>query len=98
MGHLIRVWTKSPLPTGAKIGRSGTVTWTVKGKKRTGKLSENDKVSHQVDTWSAEFTDETGKYDDSPLGQKTAVRRNRFLPGMKQRLPASSPALLPVKN
>ena len=61
MGHLIRVWTKSPLPSSAKIGRNGTVTWTVKGKKRTGKLSGTDTVSHQVDTWSAEYTDETGK-------------------------------------
>jgi len=61
MGTLIRVWTKSPLPAGAKIGRTGTVTWTVKGKKRTGKLSGKDTVSHQVDTWSAEFTDEDGK-------------------------------------
>ena len=61
MGNLIRVWKTVPLPTGAKIGRSGTVTWTVKGKKRTGKLSGTDKVSHQVDTWSAEYTDETGK-------------------------------------
>jgi integrase len=61
MGHLVRVWKKSPFPAGAKIGRNGTVTWTVKGKKRTGKLSGNDMVSHQVDTWSAEFTDETGK-------------------------------------
>jgi len=50
-----------PLPTGAKVGRNGTVTWTVKGKKRTGKLSGADNVSHQVDTWSAEYTDETGK-------------------------------------
>ena len=61
MGTLIRVWKKSPLPHGAKIGRTGTVTWTVKGKKRTGKLSGTDTVSHQVDTWSAEFTDEAGK-------------------------------------
>ena len=28
-----------PLPAGATVGRSGRVTWTVKGKKRTGKLS-----------------------------------------------------------
>jgi len=60
MGHLVRVWKAVPLPAGAMVGRSGTVTWTVKGKKRTGKLSGTDKVRHQVDTWSAEFTDETG--------------------------------------
>ena len=61
MGNLIKVWKTVPLPAGAKVGRTGTVTWTVKGKKRTGNLSGTDKVSHQVDTWSAEFTDETGK-------------------------------------
>ena len=61
MGNLIRSWKTVPLPAGAKIGRNGTVSWTVKGKKRTGKLSGTDNVSHQVDTWSAEYTDETGK-------------------------------------
>jgi hypothetical protein len=61
MGNLIRVWKTVPLPAGATIGRTGRVTWTVKGKKRTGNLSGKDKVSHQVDTWSAEYTDETGK-------------------------------------
>ena len=48
------------MPPGATVGRNGTVTWTVRGKKRTGKLSGNNKVSMQVDTWTAKFTDETG--------------------------------------
>ena len=39
MGSLIKIWKTIPMPDGAKIGRNGAVTWTVKGKKRTGKLS-----------------------------------------------------------
>ena len=61
-----------PLPTGAKVGRNGTVTWTVKGKKRTGKLSGTNRVSFQVDTWTAQFTDENGK--SQRVSTKTTVR------------------------
>ena len=39
MGSLIKIWKTIPMPEGAKVGRNGTVTWTVKGKKRTGKVS-----------------------------------------------------------
>ena len=46
------------MPLGATVGRNGTVTWTVRGKKRTGKLSETGRVSVQVDTWTAKFKDE----------------------------------------
>jgi integrase len=49
------------MPSEAKVSRNGTVTWTVKGKKRTGKLSGTNRVSIQSDTWTAQFTDETGK-------------------------------------
>jgi integrase len=51
------------MPEGAKVGRNGVVTWTIRGKKRTGKLSGKGtgRVSIQVDTWTAKFTDETGK-------------------------------------
>jgi hypothetical protein len=49
------------MPEGATVGRNGVVTWKVRGKKRTGKLSGTDRVSMQVDTWTAKFTDETGK-------------------------------------
>jgi len=48
------------MPPGATIGRNGVVTWKAKGKKRTGKLSGANKVSMQVDTWTAKFTDENG--------------------------------------
>ena len=48
------------MPSGATVGRNGTVTWTAKGKKRTGKLSGTGKVNVQSDTWTAQFTDETG--------------------------------------
>jgi len=43
------------------VKRDGTVTWTVKGKKRTGKITKKGTVSLQVDTWTAQFTDENGK-------------------------------------
>jgi integrase len=48
------------MPTGATV-KKNIVTWTVRGKKRTGKLSHSGKVSVQVDTWTVQFTDETGK-------------------------------------
>ena len=48
------------MPSGATVGRKGIVTWTAKGKKRTGKLSGTGKVNVQSDTWTAQFTDETG--------------------------------------
>ena len=72
MGSLIRNWKTIPLPAEAKIGRNGTVTWTVKGKKRTGKLSGTGRVSFQVDTWTAQFTDENGK--PQRVSTKTTVR------------------------
>ena len=72
MGSLIRNWKTIPLPAGATIGRNGTVTWTVKGKKRTGKLSGTGRVSFQVDTWTAQFADENGK--SQRVSTKTTVR------------------------
>jgi len=61
MGSLIQNWKTIPLPEGAKVGRDGAVTWIVRGKKKTGKLSGTGKVTVQVDVWTAQFTDETGK-------------------------------------
>ena len=61
MGILKRTWKTIPLPTDSTVKRDGTVTWTVKGKKRTGKITKKGTVSLQVDTWTAQFTDETGK-------------------------------------
>ena len=73
MGTLIKIWKTIPMPTGATVGRSGTVTWTAKGKKRTGKLSAiPGRVSVQSDTWTAQFTDETGKMQR--ISTKTTVR------------------------
>ena len=73
MGTLIRIWKTIPMPVGAKVGRNGTVTWTVKGKKRTGKLSSSSgKVSVQSDTWTAQFIDENGK--SQRVSTKTTVR------------------------
>ena len=60
------------MPVGAEVSRNGIVTWTARGKKRTGKLSPTGNVSMQVDTWTAQFTDETGKTRKVPT--KTTVR------------------------
>ena len=79
MGHLVRVWKAVPLPAGATVGRNGTVTWTVRGKKRTGKLSATGKVKLQVDTWSAEFTDETGKVRRVPTKTKNRSAAEKIL-------------------
>jgi integrase len=73
MGTLIKIWKTIPMPEGAKIGRNGSVTWTVKGKKRTGKLSTSPgRVTVQSDTWTAHFTDENGKVQR--ISTKTTVR------------------------
>ena len=73
MGSLVKIWKTIPIPAGATVGRSGTVTWTAKGKKRTGKLSAiPGRVSVQSDTWTAQFTDETGKMQR--ISTKTTVR------------------------
>ena len=72
MGSLIKIWKTLPLPAGAKIGRNGTVTWTVRGKKRTGKMSGTNRVTVQSDTWTAQFTDEHGK--TQRISTKTTVR------------------------
>ena len=61
MGSLIKIWKTIEMPPGARVKQDGTVTWTVKGKKRTGKLSKTGSVSVQSDTWTAQFTDENGK-------------------------------------
>ena len=68
-----------PLPAGATVGRNGTVTWAVRGKKRTGKLSGTGKVKLQVDTWSAEFTDETGKVRRVPTKTKNRSVAEKIL-------------------
>jgi hypothetical protein len=71
MGTLIRAWKTIPLPADAKV-KNGIVNWTAKGKKKTGKISGSDRVSIQVDTWTAQFTDETGKVQR--ISTKTANR------------------------
>ena len=48
------------MPAGAMV-KNGIVTWTVKGKTRTGKITKNGKVTVQVDTWTAQYTDENGE-------------------------------------
>ena len=41
MGRLINSWKTIPFPAGATVKRDGIVTWMVKGKKKTGKISKN---------------------------------------------------------
>jgi integrase len=60
------------MPEGATVSREGKVTWTARGKKKIGKLSPTGNVSLQVDTWTAQFTDEMGKTRKVPT--KTTVR------------------------
>ena len=72
MGSLIKIWKTISLPSGATVKRDGTVTWTVKGKKRTGKQTKTGSVSVQSDIWTAQFTDETGKVQR--ISTKTTVR------------------------
>ena len=60
MGNLIQQWKTIPLPEGAKVGRDGTVTWIVRGKKKTGKLTKTGRVRFHVDMWTAQYADETG--------------------------------------
>ena len=83
MGSLVKIWKTIPMPAGATVGRSGTVTWTAKGKKRTGKLSAvPNRVTVQSDTWTVQFTDETSKIQR--ISTKTTVRSvaEKLLPGI----------------
>ena len=61
MGSLLRIWKTIPMPKNAAVGCDGKVTWTVGGKKKTGKLSGTSRVRVQVSAWTAQFTDETGQ-------------------------------------
>ena len=61
MGTLIQIWKTISMPVGATTEQDGTVTWVSRGKKKTGKLSGTNRVSVQSDTWTAQFSDETGK-------------------------------------
>jgi integrase len=72
VGNLVKVWKTIPMPKGAMVGLNGTVHWTVKGKKRTGKISKSGTVSVQSDTWTAQFRDENGK--TQRISTKTTVR------------------------
>jgi TnpA family transposase len=80
------------VPEGATVKRNGEVTWKVRGKKRTGKLSGTNRVSMQVYTWTAKFTDETGKVRCVPTN--TA---NREVAERMQRLMRHSTPLLTAK-
>ena len=73
MGSIIKIWKTIPMPDGAKVGRNGIVTWTVRGKKRTGKISSSPgRITVQSDTWTAQFMDENGK--TQRISTKTTVR------------------------
>jgi len=73
MGSLIKIWKTIPMPDGAKVGRNGVITWTVRGKKRTGKISSSPgRITVQSDTWTAQFVDEHGK--SQRISTKTTVR------------------------
>ena len=71
MGTLIRMAKTIPMPAGATV-KNKIVSWTVKGKKRTGKLSSTGKVNVQVNIWTAQFTNEMGQV--RRVSTKTANR------------------------
>ena len=48
------------MPVGAITGQDGTIKWFTRGKVKTGKISGTDRVRVQSDTWTAQFSDETG--------------------------------------
>ena len=60
MGSLYQASKTIPMPEGATV-KNGIVTWTARGKTKTGKLTDKGKVTMQVDTWTAQYTDENGE-------------------------------------
>jgi len=98
MGSLIQRQKTILLPEGAKVGRDGTVTWLVKGKKKTGKLTKTGRVRFHVDMWTAQFTDETGTVQRVSTKTKNRSAAEKNLPNTKRMLTESNQALLPVRN
>jgi len=76
MGILKKTSYTIPIPENATI-KNGIVSWTVKGKKKTGTLSGTDKVLCQSENWTAQFIDENGKRKEisTKTKDKTAAQR-----------------------
>ena len=79
MGALFRKWDTIPMPEGAMIGRDGTVTWVANGKKRTGKISKSGKVNVQLETWTAQYTDEGGVVRRVSIKTKNRIAAEKIL-------------------
>ena len=56
MGTLLKSSYTIPIPENATI-KKGVVSWDVKGKKKTGKLSGKNKVLCSSEIWIAHFTE-----------------------------------------
>ena len=78
MGSLQKSSYTIPLPNGAVI-KNGIVTWTSQGKKRTGKLSGEDRVFCESEFWIAKYTDENGKVRTVSTKTKDKPAANRIL-------------------
>jgi len=78
MGSLQKSSYTIPLPNGAVV-KNGIVTWTSQGKKRTGKLSGEDRVFCESEFWIAKYTDENGKVRTVSTKTKDRNAANRIL-------------------
>jgi len=78
MGSLKKSSYTIPLPDGATI-QNGIATWTSKGKKRTGKLSGENRFFCQSEFWIAKYTDENGKVREVSTKTKNRNAALRFL-------------------
>jgi len=78
MGTLKKSAYAIPLPENATI-KNGIVSWTDKGKKKTGKLSGTDKVRCESEIWIARFIDENGKRQEISTKTKDKASATRVL-------------------
>ncbi len=79
MGTLKRQAFTIPMPDGAKV-TGDAVTWTAKGKTKTGKLSpETGRVLVHSETWTARYKDEAGKTVEVSTKCRDRAAANRVL-------------------
>ncbi len=79
MGTLKRQAFTIPMPDGAKV-KGDVVTWTAKGKTKTGKLSpDTGRVLVHSETWTARYKDEAGKTVEVSTKCRDRAAANRVL-------------------
>ncbi len=74
MGTLKRMVYTIPMPPGANV-KGDVVTWTSKGRTKTGTLSGTDRVLVQSNIWAVKFIDENGKTKEIPRNAPTRTPR-----------------------